>query len=146
VRIPILATVVEWHGRLDEAQNLWEESVAIAEPQLGETHPRVQGYLVSLARVRIARGDGAATDASLRAILNARQQLLPPSDWRIAQAQSLLGAALMAQKRYAEAEPLMIAAASGLKTIPGVQERERAANLARLETLRQRSNRGAPLP
>ena len=65
---------------------------------------------------------------------------------RLAQAQSLLGAALMAQKRYAEAEPLMIAAASGLKPIPGVQERERAANLARLETLRQRSNRGAPLP
>jgi serine/threonine protein kinase/Flp pilus assembly protein TadD len=140
-----LATAVEWQGRLAEAQDLFEHSVRIAQPQLGEAHPRVQAYLVNLARVRIARGDGAATAASLGAVLSARQQLLPPGDWRIAQTQSLLGAALLAQKRYADAEPLMIAAAAGLKALPGLQDRERVANLARLETLRQRT-RGNRLP
>ena len=40
---------------------------------------------------------------------------VPAGDWRIAQAQSLLGAALFAQKRYAEAEPLMLAADHVLK-------------------------------
>jgi len=42
-----------------------------------------------------------------------------------------------AQTLYAEAEPLMIAADSGLKPVPGIQERERAANRARLASLRQ---------
>jgi hypothetical protein len=101
----------------------------------------VLGFTVNLARVRIARGDGAATESSLRAVLSAREKLYPRGDWRIAQTQSLLGAALAAQKRYAEAEPLMIAADRGLKPVPGVQERERAANRARLATLYQTARR-----
>ena len=140
-----LAIAVEWQGRLGEAQALFEEALRIARPQLGAVHPRVQSYIVNLARVRIARGNGAATESSLRVVLSEREKLNPPGDWRIAQAQSLLGAALMAQKRYSEAEPLMIAAGSGLKAIPGIQERERAANRARLATLRRREGlRGTP--
>ena len=133
-----LAIALEWQGRLAEAQGLFEESVRIARPQLGANHPRVQSYLVNLARVRIARGGGAATESTLREALSERARAYPPGDWRIAQAQSLLGAALMAEKRYAEAEPLMVAASSGLKAIPGLQERERAANQARLAALRRR--------
>jgi len=37
-------------------------------------------------------------------VLAAREKLYPAGGWRVAQAQSLLGAALMAQTRYAEAE------------------------------------------
>ena len=43
----------------------------------------------------------------------------------------------MARASYAEAEPLMLAAASGLKPVPGSQQRERAANRARLVALYQ---------
>jgi serine/threonine protein kinase len=136
-----LAMAAEWQGRLAEAQTLFEESLEIVRPQLGDAHPRVQDYLVNLARVRIARGDGAATESSLRDVLSARETLYPPGDWRIAQAQSLLGAALMAQKRYREAEPLMVAADAGLKPVRGMQERERLANRARLATLHQTSRR-----
>ena len=140
-----LAIAVERQGRLAEARGLFEESLRIARLQLGATHPRVQSYIVNLARVRIALGDGAATESPLREALTEREKLYPPGDWRIAQAQSLLGAALMAQERFAEAEPLMIAAASGLKSIPGLQERERADNRARLATLhRRRGPRAAP--
>ncbi len=130
-----LALAEEWRGRLAEAQTLLEQSLQISEPQLGSDHPRVLGFVANLARVRIARGDAAATESSLRAALSAREKLYPPGDWRIAQTQSLLGAALASQKRYAEAEPLMIAADRGLKAVPGIQERERAANQARLATL-----------
>ena len=66
---------------------------------------------------------------------SAREKLYPAGDWRIAQTQSLLGAALVAQKRYAEAEPLMIAADRGLKPVPGIEERERASNRSRLAML-----------
>jgi serine/threonine protein kinase/Flp pilus assembly protein TadD len=136
-----LAIAVEWQGRLADAQALFEASVRIALPQLGATHPRVQACIVNLARVRIARGDGAATESSLRDVLSVRSKLYPPGDWRIAQARSLLGAALMTQRRYAEAEPLMVAADSGLEAVPGIQERERVANRARLATLRRRRSR-----
>jgi serine/threonine protein kinase/Tfp pilus assembly protein PilF len=132
-----LGIAVESQGRLQEAQGLFEECLAIARPHLAEDHPRVLGYLVNLARVRIARGHGAETESSLRQALSAREHLYPAGDWRIAQAQSLLGAALMAQTRYGEAEPLMLAAATGLKSIPGTQDRERVANRARLVTLYQ---------
>jgi len=134
-----LAVAEEWRGRLAEAQSLLEESLRVAEPQLGREHPRVLGFIVNLDRVRIARGDAAATESSLRAVLSAREKLYPPGDWRIAQTQSLLGAALAAQKRYGEAESMMNAADHGLKPVPGIQERERAANRARLAALRRSS-------
>jgi hypothetical protein len=62
-------------------------------------------------------------------------------DWRIAQAKSLLGASLLAQARYAEAEPLMVAAAGDLKPLPGPQDRERLANRARLAALYKKLGR-----
>jgi tetratricopeptide (TPR) repeat protein len=131
-----LGLAAEWQNRLADAQANFEESLRIAEPQLGSAHPRVVAYVVNLSRVRIARGDGAATESALREALRVREKLYPPGDWRIAQVQSLLGAALMAAKRDAEAEPLMLAADRGLKPIAGIQERERSANRARLEKLR----------
>ncbi len=75
--------------------------------------------MLNLARVQIARGRGAATEPVLRYVLSVRQRILIEGDCRIAQAQSLLGASLLAQGRYAEAEPLMVAAANGLKPLPG---------------------------
>ena len=77
-------------------------------------------------------------------MLTARETRYPRGDWRIAQAQSLLGAALIAQQRYAEAEPLMIAADRVLQPVPGVQERERAANRARLDEVSRRLGRPQP--
>ena len=59
---------------------------------------------MNLARVRIARGDAAATEASLREALRIRTARLPADDWRIGQAQSLLAAALVARGRLDEAE------------------------------------------
>ena len=63
---------------------------------------------------------------------------IPAGDWRIAQAQSLLGASLFMQKKYSEAEPLMVAADQALKPVPGRQERERLANRERLAVLQER--------
>src|SRR5499427_6973845 len=130
-----LAGPVELQGRLQEAQALIEECLTIVGPSLPREHPRVLVYRVNLARVRIARGDGAAVIASLREVLSTRQRLFPADAWRIAQAQSLLGAALMAASQHAEAEPLMLAADRVIQPIPGPQARERAANRARLAAL-----------
>jgi phage tail protein X len=139
--LTLLAAALELQGRLEESQRLLEQGLRIARPHLTDEHWRVLEYATSLARVRIARSDAAATEPSLRQVLKAREQLYPAGDWRIGQTQSLLGAALMARHRYAEAEPLMVAAEAVLKPIPGAQARERVANRARLVSLYLASGR-----
>ena len=137
-----VATAVEIQGRLADAQALFEECLRlVAAQQLRDDHPRLLAYTLNLARVRIARGDGAATEPALRHVLDARQRLYPAGDWRIGQAQSLLGAALVAGARDADAEPLMLAADRTLKPIPGPQARDRVVNRARLVALYDKQGR-----
>jgi serine/threonine-protein kinase len=136
-----LGTAVEAQDRLAEAESMFDEALRITRPQLGDDHPRVGLMVVNLARVQIARGRAASTEAALRRVLAMRERLLEPADWRIAQVKSLLGASLVAQARYEEAEPLMAAAAAGLKPLPGQQGRERLANRARFAALYEKLGR-----
>ena len=130
-----LAAAIEVQGKFGEAQSLLEEGLRSARATLPEDSPTVLVFAANLARVRLARGDAAAAESSLRQVLTTRQRLYPADEWRIAQAQSLLGAALLARRRYQEAEPLMLDADRVLKPLGGVQARERAANRARLVAL-----------
>jgi tetratricopeptide (TPR) repeat protein len=130
-----LANIVETSGRTEEAVGLFARALRIAAPPLGDRHPRVLTMMLNHARAEIAMGRGASAEPALRHVLKTREELLETGDWRIAQAQSLLGASLLAQRRYADAEPLMVAAATSLKPIPGIQGREHAANRARLVAL-----------
>lgn len=134
--LPNLALALESQGRLAEAQALLEDAVSIAAPQLGKDHPRVIAASLDLARVRMARGEAAAVEPVLRYALAVRERLYSAGDWRIAQAQSLLGASLFEQRKYHEAEPLMVAADRYLRPIAGRQARERLANRERLARLR----------
>ena len=136
-----LSAALEAQGRFAEAHAMLEECLRIATPQLAADHPRILTYTANFARVQIALGHSAAAEASLRHVLAARERIYPAGDWRIAQAQSLLGAALLAQKRYADAEALMLAADAGLQNAPGRSGRERAANRARLVALYTASQR-----
>lgn len=134
-RLNNLALIVESQGRFADANTMFDESLRILEPSLGAEHPQVLTVKLNAARVRIARGQIAGTEAIARHVLERRQQTLPASDWRIAQAQSVLAASLLAQKRVAEARPLMEAADQILKPVPGPQGREYAANRTRLSSL-----------
>jgi tetratricopeptide (TPR) repeat protein len=136
-----LALPIELQGRLDEAERLLADALRITQSQLDDENPRVLTIMVNQARVQIARGRGASTEMALRHVLAVRQRTLAEGHWQIGQAQSLLGAALLAGRHSAEAEPLMVAADAVLKPVPGVQDRERLANRARLIALYQRSGR-----
>lgn len=60
----------------------------------------------------------------LREGLAIREKKLPAGAWQIANTRSLLGAALAKQGRFAEAEPLLVAAHDGLvkaKNTPAVR-------------------------
>jgi tetratricopeptide (TPR) repeat protein len=134
-RLSNLAAALELEQRLDEAEPMFARALTIARSRLGDAHPQVASHEVNLARVQIARGHGAATESALRHVVALREAQLDPSDWRLAQARSLLGASLQAQRRYAEAEALMIDADRNLRPVPGPQARERAANRSRLVAL-----------
>ena len=140
-----LASALEEQGQLDRAQALLEECLRIVEPMFGDDHPDVVTYAVNLARLRLETGDGAATEGSLRHALAVRERLYQAGDWRIAQVQGLLGGALLAANRDAEAEAEMLAAARVLKPVPGPQQREYLANRARLERLRLKSGGLTPI-
>jgi len=139
-----LGLTVERQGRLAEAEGMFGECVRIGRAKLPANHPTTATFLVNLARVRIARGDGAATEASLREALSIRTARMRADDWRIGQAQSLLAAALVARGHLDEAESLMLAADRLMKPLPGGQSRERAANRARLVALCRASGRPVP--
>ena len=134
-----LALVLEVEGRLAESAAMFDEALRIATPQLRADHPRLLAWRLNAARVRIALGNAAGTDAILQHVLELRQRTLRAGDWRIAQAQSVLASSLLAQGRIAEARPLMDSADQILKPVPGVQGREYAANHARLSSLAGRS-------
>ncbi len=133
-----LANAAEAQGRLSEAQELIERGLAILSPLLPADHPTVVAATMDLVRVRLARGERRGIEPIARRVLNTREKALRAGDWRIAQAQSLLAAALLAERRDAEAEPLMLAADRALKPVPGRQARERDANRARLAELHTR--------
>jgi serine/threonine protein kinase len=132
-----LASTLEMQGRLAEAEVLLSGAYTRVAAALGAENPRVVSLALDLARVRIERGAGAQAEALLRPALAVRQRSYPAEHWRVAEAQALLGASLLAQHRADEAEPLMAAADHALKAIPGRQARDRDANRARLEQLRR---------
>ncbi len=141
-----LSVVLLGQGRIEEAHALVEEAVRIAEPVLNPGHPRRGLYLVNRARIQVLRNESVLAEPTLRHVLTLRQRLYPAGHWRIAEVQSLLGASLIAQRRFAEAERLLLDASNGLKPIPGQQEREYTANQTRLTSLYSTWGRGSQGP
>jgi hypothetical protein len=92
-------------------------------------------YSLNLARLDLARGDAKSAEPILRRAVRVRRKLFPAGDWRIAQAESLLGEALSLSGSYDEAQALLAGAATVLKEGAGPQGREAAANKARLASL-----------
>lgn len=137
VALANLAGTLDAAGKNADVLPMLERALNIAMPQLGLEHPRVVPIVIELGRAQIANGQATAAESGLRQALAVRQRLLAPGDWRVGYVQSLLGAALFAQKRYAEAKPLMIAADQVLKAVPGRQARERDANRVRLAALQR---------
>ena len=131
-----LSVVVEVQGRLEEARSLLERAAAIARETDAPDSPRTLSVMTNLGRVQIALGQARQAEPAMRQVLAARQNSLSARDWRIGQAQSLLASSLFSQKRYAEAEPLMVAADELLPDRAGMRGREKRANRDRLARLR----------
>jgi tetratricopeptide (TPR) repeat protein len=121
--------------KFDEAASAMEESIRITRAALGDDHPRVAHFTFNLARVHLNGGQPQRAESLIRPVLEARRRTLPEGDSRIARAESLLGGALTALGRHAEAEPLLLHAYDVLKRTPGLEGRDAQTTATRLVAL-----------
>ena len=80
----------------------------------GEQHPAVAGTLASLGLNLISQEKWIDAESSLRECLAIRERAQPEL-WSTFNARSLLGGSLLGQKKYAEAEPLLLSGFEGMK-------------------------------
>ncbi len=80
---------------------------------LGEEHPDTANALSSLAGIRFMQQRYAEAESLLREALQRQEEKIPGS-WQQYDSQSLLGATLARQAKFAEAEPLLVAGYRGL--------------------------------
>ncbi len=110
---------------LDDGCSLASEALALAR----QNGPRGWGTadaLVGLGGVRLTGGDLRGAETVLREGLNMGEAFWPPGNPRVPKAKRLLGASLVGQGRYAEAEPLLAAAESLVAAAGDTLETRRA--------------------
>jgi len=101
-------------GRLGEALPLYEQVLEGRQAQLGPAHPHTQQSMNALAGACLT-ADPARAERILRAAL-AIHQKNNPDEWVVFDTRCILGDCLLQQKRYAEAEELLLAGYEGLKS------------------------------
>jgi tetratricopeptide (TPR) repeat protein len=122
-----LVAVYTKAGRGPKAAELIQELLAAARKRLPPGSPQLAGELAFRGNQLLGLKLYSEAEPLLRECLTLRETLAkaPPIDtprssppvrpWQVANAQSLLGGALLGQKKYADAEPLLLSGAEGLK-------------------------------
>ncbi|NBB86751.1 MAG: tetratricopeptide repeat protein [Bacteroidetes bacterium] len=114
-----LAHLRNQQGRQAEAVQLHEEALSIRRDALGEQHPKTAESITALADVQMEQGDVAAADSLYRRALAIHDEALPETNGRAAWVRSKLGACLIKQERYAEAEAQLKPSLETLRTQQG---------------------------
>jgi tetratricopeptide (TPR) repeat protein len=109
-----LASVLREQGHLEEAEPLYREALEMRRKLLGNEHPDTIDSFTGLSGLLQKRGKFADAGELMRLCLSVCEKRLP-DDWRTFQARAQLGAILLAQKKYADAEPLLVGGYDGLK-------------------------------
>ncbi|HEV3167146.1 MAG TPA: serine/threonine-protein kinase, partial [Isosphaeraceae bacterium] len=107
-----LAAAYQATSRLDQALPLLEEALKGRLATLGPENPDTLASMMSLSRAYLT-GRPAEAEPVLRQALAVFEKK-NPEDWRTSEIRSLLGASLLGQKKYSEAEPLLLQGFEGL--------------------------------
>jgi non-specific serine/threonine protein kinase/serine/threonine-protein kinase len=97
----------------DAAEAVRRALDAASRPKPLAPFPR-SNYLAEIGLYRLRQGEYRDAEAVLRECLDLRAAA-DPDAWGTHNARSMLGGALLGQKRYAEAEPLLLAGYEGMK-------------------------------
>jgi hypothetical protein len=112
----ILSGVASLHqrqGQYSLAETQAAQALAGRRHALGSEHPDTIASAADLALAYLSQGKFAASEPLAREALefDRRKQ---PEDWQRFHAESLLGASLAGQKKYAEGEPLLLEGYQGM--------------------------------
>lgn len=102
-----LAVALAARGDLSRALSMLRDVLARREKTLGAAHPEVAASLVDLGEALLKEQKWADAEHVLRqglAILQTKRS----DEWSKANAQALIGASVLGQQRYDEAEPLLL--------------------------------------
>ncbi len=140
-----LAHIWSAQGQYDRAASALTEALDMALPVLGKDHQLVGIYTLNLAQVQLARQQPREAEALAReglrirsmapGLIPSRRRTLLEDDWSIGGAKSLLGATLIAQRRYIEAEPLLLDARRELESVPSPRAQDLELTRSRLSDL-----------
>ena len=108
------AILYEIEGKDSEAEHLLEQTLDADRRILGSANLSTKTCMTSLARLRLRQHRYAEAETLLREALNG-EGANGPNVWDLYDRQSLLGASLMGQGKYAEAEPLLLSGYEGLQ-------------------------------
>jgi non-specific serine/threonine protein kinase/serine/threonine-protein kinase len=100
-------------GRNAEAEPLATKALEIRQRVLGAEHPDTARSINNLGLLNLNLGRHEQAESLLRTASNAYEKAMP-NGWERYNCQSMLGASIAGQKRYQDAEPLMVAAYEAL--------------------------------
>lgn len=109
-----LANLYERRKEYDKAESVWREIAAFLHKNAGNDPRPYAAVLVKVGLNSLRQQKNAAAETILREALAIRRDK-QPNDWETFHTESLLGVALLRQKKYAEAEPLLLQGYRGLK-------------------------------
>jgi tetratricopeptide (TPR) repeat protein len=130
-----LADLYQSQGQYDTAEELYTKALAGQRRKLGEGHPQVIETLNGFASNLLRQEKYGKAEALLREGLTTCPARWA-GHWLRQESQSLLGSSLAGQKRYPEAESLLLSGYEGLetrgKTISQSREHKRTEALTRI--------------
>jgi tetratricopeptide (TPR) repeat protein len=116
-----LAGAYQASGQLTKAVTLYENTLESVKAKLGPDHPSTLKSMNNLALAYIKGGQLAKAESLLRESPAIREKAQPDS-WNSFHTMTILGRALVIQKKYADAEPLLLKGYEGMlareETIP----------------------------
>ena len=100
-------------GRLTEALPLLEETLNLRRKKLGNDHADTLLSMNTLARAYLVDRPAQAESLAREALAIRERQR--PDEWLTFDTRSLLGGGLLGQRKYSEAEPLLLQSYEGMK-------------------------------
>ncbi len=107
------AFMYQRQGKYSLAENYASQTLAGRRHALGEEHPDTMISVADLALAYVSQGKFAQSEPLARELV-ALEQKKQPDNWQRFRAETLLGASLAGEKKYAEGEPQLLEGYQGM--------------------------------